>query len=225
MMRNSAQLPDADVLRIRNAIKARRRTLARKRIAMSACATWNQIHFIENQLSGKIGMPLALWDNRLCTILPAHALSRLFSSRGKALVKEWELAESEHRLPDFGRPALSIEESVTTIADAYAAIDLALAVEQYRRKNGNLPTSLESLAPMYIERVPECMTDGSPFGYEKGMLACLPEERCPDELTKYRRVDAAGRIVLDFPGFRISFKYAHPEEDGPFHFSVPVLMR
>ena len=225
IMRHSAQLTDADFLRIRDAIKARRKTFARKRIVMSACVTWNQVHFIENRSSGKVGMPIVLWDNQLCTILPAHVLSCLFSSRIKALVKEWELAESEHRSPDFGRPALSIEESVTTIADAYAAIDLALAVEQYRRKNGDLPTSLESLVPTYIERVPESMTDGSPFGYEKGMLACLPEERCPDELTKYRRADAAGRIVSDFPGFRISFKYAHPEEAGPFHFSVPVLMR
>ena len=225
MMRHSAQLTDADVQRIRNAIKTRRRTLARKRIAMSACVTWNHIHFIENHLSGKIGMPIALWDNRLCTILPAHVLSRLFGSRVKALVKEWELAESERRLPDFGRPALSIEESVTTIADAYAAIDLALVVEQYRRKNGDLPASLETLVPAHVERVPESMTDGSPFGYERGVLACLPEERCPDELAEYRRVDAAGRVVSVFPGFRVSFKYAHPEEDGPFHFSVPVLMR
>ena len=225
LMRHSAQLTEADVLRIRDAIKARRRTFARKRIAMSACVAWNHVHAVENQVEGKVGMPILLWDNRPCTVLPAYFLNRLFSSRIKALVKEWELAESERRLPDFGRPALSIEESVTTIADAYSAIDLALAVEQYRRKNGKLPASLKSLAPAYIESVPECVTDGSPFGYEKGMLACLPEERCPDELTKYRRVDAAGRIVSDFPGFRISFKYAHPEEAGPFHFSVPVLMR
>ena len=55
----------------------------------------------------------------------------------------------------------------------------------------------------------------------KGDLECLDEERLPEELS----CNVDGLSGQKFCGYRISFKYAHPDEDGPFHFSVPVLSR
>ena len=87
-----------------------------------------------------------------------------------------------------------------------------------------MPESLDALVPKFIDKIPVCMSDGSQFEYEQGELKILPQERCPDDLDKYRLRDAAGNPITTLSGYRVSFKYARPGKDGPPRFAVPVKL-
>ena len=66
-------------------------------------------------------------------------------------------------LPAFSRAAERSARSQTYVDAAH----MACALERYRLANGNLPDSLETLVPKFLERIPNDVIDGKPLRYRK----------------------------------------------------------
>lgn len=218
-MRDIERLDDAQLKRLREFAKTKVASVGKLRIEALVNSFWTVLNEYEKN---RRGICYCLGHGAMYP-LQSYCACKLFEPRIRLLVEEYEKAAKENRAPVFDKPVLWPEFVATTIGDAYVALDLTFAVEQYRRAKGTLPESLDALVPEFIDMVPVCMSDGTPFSYEKGELEMLQQERCPDNLVQYRQKDAAGKPVTTFSGYRISFKYARPKEDGPSRFTVPVL--
>jgi len=69
------------------------------------------------------------------------------------------------------------------------ATDAALAVEQFSRKNGSLPETLDELVPEFLDEVPLDPFDGKPLRYSRRDNACIIHSIGKD------RVDDGGQII------------------------------
>ena len=217
-MREIGRMDDTQLKRVREFVKTKVGSVSKLRIEALVNSFWTVLDEYEMH---RFGMCYCLGHGAYFP-LQSYCACKLFEPRIRLLLEEYERAAKENRAPAFDKPVLWPEFVATTIGDAYVALDLAFAVEQYRRAKGALPESLDALVPAFIDKVPVCMSDGSPFDYEKGKLEILQQERCPDVLAQYRQKDAAGKPVKTFGGYRISFKYARPKENGPSRFVVSV---
>ena len=218
-MREIGRMDDTQLKRVREFVKTKVGSVSKLRIEALVNSFWTVLDEYEMH---RFGMCYCLGHGAYSP-LQSYCACKLFEPRIRLLLEEYEKAEKENRAPAFDKPVLWPEFVATTIGDAYVALDLAFAVEQYRRARGALPESLDALVPAFIDKVPVCMSDGSPFDYEKGKLEILQQERCPDSLAQYRQKDAAGKPVKTFSGYRISFKYVRPEENGPSRFVISVV--
>lgn len=218
-MRDIERMNDTQLKGLREFAKTKVASVGKLRIEALVNSFWTVLNEYEKN---RRGICYCLGHGAMYP-LQSYCACKLFEPRIRLLVEEYEKAAKENRTPVFDKPVLWPEFVATTIGDAYVALDLTLAVEQYRRAKGTLPESLDALVPEFIDKVPVCISDGTPFSYEKGELEMLQQERCPDNLVQYRQKDAAGKPVTTFSGYRISFKYARPKEDGPSRFTVPVL--
>lgn len=217
-MREIGRLDDTQLKRVREFVKTKIGSVSKLRIEALVNSFWTVLDEYEMH---RFGVCYCLGHGAYSP-LQSYCACKQFGPRIRSLVEEYEKAAKESRAPAFDKPVLWPEFVATTIGDAYVALDLAFAVEQYRRAKGALPETLDALVPAFIDKVPVCLSDGSPFDYEKGKLEILQQERCPDDLAQYRQKDAAGKPVKTFRGYRISFKYARPEENGPSRFVVSV---
>ena len=218
-MRDIERMDDTQLKGLREFAKAKVASVGKLRIEALVNSFWTVLNEYEKNRRG-IGYCLG---HGAIYPLQSYCACKLFEPRIRLLLEEYDKAAKENRTPVFDKPVLWPEFVATTIGDAYVSLDLAFAVEQYRRAKGALPESLDALVPEFIDKVPICMSDGTPFDYEKGKLEILQQERCPDSLDQYRQKDAAGKPVTTFNGYRISLKYARPEENGPSRFTIPVM--
>ena len=217
-MREIERMDDTQLKGLREFAKTKVASVSKLRIEALVNGLWTVLNEYEKN---RRGICYCLGHGAMYP-LQSYCACKMFEPRIRSLVEEYEKAAKENHAPAFDKPVLWPEFVATTIGDAYVALDLAFAVEQYRRAKGALPESLDALVPAFIDKVPVCLSDGSPFDYEKGKLEILQQERCPDVLAQYRQKDAAGKPVKTFGGYRISFKYARPKE-GHSRFTIPVV--
>ena len=72
-------------------------------------------------------------------------------------------------LPSFYRSHLDL-------LDRRNAAAIAIAVERFRRKHGELPETLDALAPEFIGRVPDSIFNEGPFDYTRGDIKIVTKE-------------------------------------------------
>ena len=64
-------------------------------------------------------------------------------------------------IPNVMRSLVSFLDSATR----YRAVQIALAVEKFRARHGQLPETLDDLQPDFIESLPQTIFGGEPFQY------------------------------------------------------------
>ncbi|MCX5770795.1 MAG: hypothetical protein NTZ09_11060 [Candidatus Hydrogenedentes bacterium] len=91
--------------------------------------------------------------------------------------------------------------SVNANSRFFARVDglrIAIALESYRHDHASYPDSLDSLAPDYFPKLPECPYDGTPFDYRRESddyaLSCTVLS-----VSYYPSVSHAGKLIFHMP--------------------------
>jgi len=66
-------------------------------------------------------------------------------------------------IPNFSKTVLTTAHNQNTANEAL----LACALERYRLANGSYPDSLESLAPKFLDKIPQDVINGGPLQYHR----------------------------------------------------------